>query len=198
MSAKRQNVVKVMFDHINKNPTLDASVVKSLRAALIGWSMPDSKFELHWGLQKYNCSWTCDNFIRCQVFATFFSLFSMLYCSSHLSRLQYALCKETLCFTCQAAICLWLEQQYALCQAATRLYYNKKSCWNCVLSSVLGSFRFVPSSSQLSHGPQDNCSMAGKWANIFGQQLQQLTLFWNDWARWNGMDSGGYKWSLWS
>ena len=36
MSAKHQNVVKVMFDHINKNPTLDASVVKSLRAALIG------------------------------------------------------------------------------------------------------------------------------------------------------------------
>ena len=35
-SAKHHNVVKVMFDHINKNPTLDLSVVQSLRAALIG------------------------------------------------------------------------------------------------------------------------------------------------------------------
>jgi hypothetical protein len=36
MSVKHQSVVKVMFDHINKNPTLDVSVLKSLRAALLG------------------------------------------------------------------------------------------------------------------------------------------------------------------
>ena len=36
MSPKHQQVVKVMYDHFMKNPTLDLTIVKSLRAALVG------------------------------------------------------------------------------------------------------------------------------------------------------------------